>query len=73
MPLDAGMLKDSIVDKIKETADPAITDEDKLEVFAKALADAIVPEIQKATITVPGTGLIAPSGAVTGSATGSLS
>lgn len=39
----------------------------------EAFADAIISHIQSAavvTTTVPGTGLVAPSGAVTGAATG---
>ena len=65
-------IKSILTRSFDEKTDPSILTDD----FADQLADVIIAAIQSATVTVPATGLVAPSGGgpVTGiSTTGSLS
>ena len=65
----------TIIENMLLGYNPTATDESKAQIatFANDLASEITTYIQSATVTVPASGLVAPNGAVTGSATGSIS
>ena len=76
MPLSAGKVAFKNTMKAYLDSVAANTDEDKdntIEEYLDALADAVEAYVQTAGVSVPGTGLVAPNGPVTGlSTTGQL-
>lgn len=77
MALNSTTIKNSFLAKLNSLSfDETTSDADAKEAYAQAMADWVIQTIESATVSVPGTGLIAPSGGgtVTGiSSTGTLS
>jgi hypothetical protein len=77
MPLNATTLKSSFLSKLNSLSFDETSDEaDVKNAYAEMMADWVIEAITSATVTVPGTGLVAPpsGGPVTGlSNTGNLS
>lgn len=69
MPLTAASLKAKLIAELGTATDPTMQG-DILEKIAKAIVDEIK---QNGVVTVPASGLVAPNGPVTGSATGTIS
>lgn len=77
MPLNSSTLKSSFLSKLNSISfDETSSESDVKNAYAQMMADWVIEAITSATVTVPGTGLVAPpsGGPVTGiSNTGTLS
>jgi hypothetical protein len=69
MALTAASLTAKMIAELGTASDPTMQ-QDVLGKIAKAIVDEIK---QNGVVTVPATGLVAPNGPVTGSATGTIS
>jgi hypothetical protein len=77
MSLDKATLKASIKSVIKALADDAeagsdFTTEYAADQLSGAIADAVDTFVKGGTVTVPATGITAPNGPCTGTATGTI-
>ncbi len=74
MALSGSILKDMILAKLQAGGIDTSNEFFKGAIFAAAVAEAVVEHLTTAgTVTVPGTGLVAPNGPVSGAATGTIS